>query len=83
MTDISANTEGDLSRFKTEILKLSMEIVDRDLAEVSRDISFVDEQLKTDLQGYSTEELRRAFEKVSALKRKRDLLKEELAARAS
>jgi len=57
------------------------EELDRDLAEITNDIQFLEEQLECDLASYSLEQLTKAQEKVAGFKKKADLIRVELERR--
>jgi len=68
----------DLALFRQKAKALSVESLDKDLAELSYDIQFLDAQLNADLQSYAPVELARATEKISLLRQKAEIIVLEL-----
>jgi RNA recognition motif-containing protein len=62
---------------------LSFQELDRDIAEISTEIRFTEEQMKTDFARYSPENTSRVSEKVSVLRKKAEIMKIELEKRKS
>jgi hypothetical protein len=62
---------------------LSFQELDRDIAEISIEIRFMEEQMKTDFARYSPEDTLRASEKISLLTKKAEIMKIELEKRKS
>lgn len=69
-----ANKESELITFQLTTERLSTEDLDRDFAELSSDIQFLDAQIASDLETYSTEELERAIAKTALLKLKAEII---------
>jgi hypothetical protein len=78
---LDSDGDEDVVNFEARLRKLPSEKLDRDLTETNYEIEFVEEQIRVDLQSYSSIDLQNANEKLSILKRKGELLKIELAAR--
>ena len=69
------------NELKIRVRNLSMGEIDRELAEISLEISFLEEQVESDLEGYSTLDLERGREKISILKRRSQIYQIELERR--
>jgi len=65
------------------IWSLSIEDLDRNLVEISWEIKFLEEQVKCDLESYSSKELDEALGKISSFREKESILKIELERRRS
>ncbi|MFI5420272.1 MAG: hypothetical protein ACHQ1H_04840 [Nitrososphaerales archaeon] len=63
---------------KKKARDLSTEEIDRELAELSFDIGFLEEQVKHDMESYSTKGLKDAHDKIAVLKRKAQIFEMEL-----
>ena len=57
---------------------LSPQVLDRDLAEFSIEIQFLEDQIRLDIERYSADELTRAYSKISHFKRRAEIFKIEL-----
>ena len=62
---------------------LSSTELDRDLAELSIEIAFLENQVQADLGSYSSEDLELAYEKISHFRQRAEILRVELSKRAS
>jgi hypothetical protein len=80
--DDTVNRE-ELQTLQAEIQNLPLENIDRDLAELSHEIEFLEAQVEVDLGSYSPEQLARAYGKIAHLKRRAEILKIELNTRNS
>jgi hypothetical protein len=69
------------NELKIRVRNLSMGEIDRELAEISLEISFLEEQVESDLEGYSKLDLDRGREKISILKRRSQIYQIELERR--
>jgi hypothetical protein len=78
--DVSINP-NELLGFEAQIRELSTESVDSDLSDLGLEISFLELQIKADLQSYSKTKLELAHEKISLLRKKGELLQKELESR--
>jgi len=76
---VKTNAEMDLYRTKTG--RLSTEELDRDFAEISAEVDFLEEQVRCDFGSYSPKVLMMAREKISLYKKKAEILKIELGKR--
>jgi hypothetical protein len=68
---------------KKKVRDLSTEEIDRELAELSFDIGFLEEQVKYDMESYSTKGLKDAHDKIAVLKRKARIFETELRRKTS
>jgi len=81
--DDSAKLNQELLTLQAEAHELSSDNLDRDLAELSHEIEFLDEQVRVDIESYSPEQLAEAWGKIAYLKQRADILKVELDRRNS
>jgi len=66
-----------------KVRKLPLEELDRDYAEISSEIEFLEEQLRCDIGGYTPEALGEAKEKIAHFRKKAKFLEIELERRKS
>jgi len=81
---MSANFSGDsqeLRDLETRISKLPIEELDRNFAELCNDVDFLEAQVNCDLGSFSPKDLHDANERISGLKKQRNLMKIELEKR--
>jgi hypothetical protein len=78
LTEIKDKEDPELISFRKEVQGLSSEILDRDLAELSNDIEFLEIQVDSDPGGYTLKELHSAREKISGLREKAEICRAEL-----
>jgi len=71
----------DLATLQEKVQKFTKEELDRDIAELSNDIDFLESQVEADLGSFSPEELTTAYGKIDRRKQKLEILKVELAKR--
>ena len=71
----------DLVALQRKAKTLTKEELDRDLAEISGDIHFLERQIEADLNSYSSNELSVARGRIAHLKRMAELLEAELVLR--
>jgi len=71
----------DLVALQRKAKTLTKEELDRDLAEISGDIHFLERQIEADLNSYSSNELLVARGRIAHLKRMAELLEAELVLR--
>jgi hypothetical protein len=69
--------DQELLMLQEKVHNLPSQLLDRDLAEVSIEIQFLEDQVKADIEHYSTGELKRAKAKISRFKKRADILKTE------
>jgi hypothetical protein len=69
--------DQELLMLQEKVHNLPSRLLDRDLAEVSIEIQFLEDQVKADIEYYSTQELKRAKAKISRFKKRADILKTE------
>lgn len=79
----NAKLTQELQVLQAEVHRLPSEDIDRDLAELSHEIDFLDEQVRVDLESYSPEQLTRASGKIAHLRQKAEILRIELDGRNS
>jgi hypothetical protein len=72
----------DMISLQEIVPSLSSAELDRDLTEISNDVSFLQEQLRTDLASYTPKQLQAAYEKIYQLKQRSEILTIELDNRA-
>lgn len=78
----STDTEkSEEIKVNAAIRNLSLEELDRDLAEIACEIDFLEAQLSCDLRSYSPEALMEAREKISRFKKRAQILDIELGKR--
>lgn len=65
----------------SDVRDLSFEALDRDLAEISIDVKFLQEQLAVDRNGYSSPDLNDAERKISQFQKRAEMLGLELEKR--
>jgi len=75
------SSQETLSRFREKAKTFPVEVLDRDLAELSGDIQFLDAQIDVDLGSYKPEQLEKAIEKTTLLKLKAEIIVLELKSR--
>jgi len=80
-SDPDDNLDQELLSLRREVVNLSPRVLDRDLAENSIEIQFLEDQIRLDVGSYSADELRKANSKVSRLKRRAEIFKIELERR--
>jgi len=73
----------DLKSLQAELPELPSERIDRELAEVSHEIEFLESQVIADIGSYSPEELKRANEKISHFKQRAEIFRIQLNLRSS
>jgi t-SNARE complex subunit (syntaxin) len=66
---------------KNQVRNLTKGELDREIAELSNDVDFLESQVQADLKSYSSEELETANRKIAGVKRKLEFFKKELARR--
>ena len=76
---LAGNDEFEFKLSEEEALRqklhsMTMAEVDRDLAEISTEVMFLQEQVKCDFKSYSPEDLTYAYEKIAHLKRTVEIL---------
>jgi hypothetical protein len=69
--------DQELLMLQEKVHNLPSQLLDRDLAEVSIEIQFLEDQVKADIEHYSAEELKRAKAKILRFKKRADILKTE------
>jgi len=74
---VSGSGESEFEEFANVIKALPAEELDRDTAEMLSEIEFLEAQIDADKENYSPDDLESALEKLSLMKRKADLLKNE------
>jgi len=75
--------DSELRSLHARVLTLPTDVIDRDLAEISHEISFLEAQVSADPGSYSEAGLKMAGARISRFKRKSEILKAELARRGS
>ena len=73
----------ELESLRGDVLKLTSEELDRDLAELNHEIQFLEEQMRVDIGSYPPAELERANAKIVHFKQKAEILKMEISSRKS
>jgi len=71
----------ELLNLQRKAQTLTKDELDRDLAELSNDIDFLERQIRADLASYSPEELSAAHRMIACINQKVEILKIELAKR--
>ena len=71
----------DIVALQKKAQTLTVEELNRDVAELSNDINFLESQVQADLTSYSSEELTIALRKIAYRKRKLEILEAELTQR--
>jgi hypothetical protein len=71
----------ELSSLQGKVHNLSTKEIEQNLVQLSGDTEFLEEQIKVDTKNYATEELAKAFEKISYIKEMKKLLSDELSKR--
>jgi len=73
----------DLISLQEKARTLSDDLLDRDIAEISTEIDFLEEQVRVDLRSYSPKSLEEAHRRIAHFKQRAEILKIELARRSS
>jgi len=73
--------KSDTFEFQKKARSLTVEELDRDVAELSNDVKFLESQLQADLTSYSSAELAIAQRKIANRKRRLEILEAELTQR--
>ena len=76
--DIRDRSETDLALLHERARNLSSDELDRELADLSNEVEFLEKQLECDIGSYTTQALERANQKVSKFKLRAEILKVEL-----
>jgi len=76
--DPDDNFDLELRSLRKEVQNSSTEILDRDLAEISSEIQFLEDQVRNDIERYSLDEKKKAYSKISYFKRRAEIFKIEL-----
>jgi len=79
----SPKLNQELELLQARVRNLSSITLDRDLAEVSLEVNFLEEQVRADFGSYSPVALLRAKEKISLFNQKAEILNIELRRRTS
>ena len=73
--------EAQLTKFAEEIQNLSTDEIERDIAEIENDVTFLEVQVKIDAGSYTPTDLKHAKSKINLTRRKAELLKREFGSR--
>jgi hypothetical protein len=81
--DQEERIQKELELLQAEIHGISTEALDRDIAEFSIDVRFLESQVQADFPYYSPENLEKAKKKIHHIRQKIEILKIELDSRQS
>lgn len=70
--------DQELASLREKAQKLPPQLLDRDLAEVSIEIQFLEAQIRADPDSYTADQLARAHTKIARFKKRAEILKTEL-----
>lgn len=73
--------DREIQSFQKKVLNFSIDEIERELSELSKEVSFLESQVEVDLDSYSEIELEIARRKINQFKRKIGVLTAELLRR--
>jgi hypothetical protein len=81
--DSDNNLNEELLSLQAKVQNLPSDQLDREFAELSVEISFLQDQIQADVGSYGTDDLAKAQEKINHYKRRSEIIKIELDRRTS
>lgn len=81
MTIFKDEQDLDFVSLRLKVHIQSLDELDRDFAEITNDITFLESQVECDLGSYTSEQLAAFYKRISRMKKKAEILKAERATR--
>jgi hypothetical protein len=81
--DYDKDSKAELIKFTEAIQSLPTDEIERDIAEIENDVSFLEAQIRIDARSYTQTDLKHAKSKINLTRRKAELLKREYRSRSN